>query len=256
MRIRHYQPSDVNGVLLLFEERGLPFDEKLFDWKKAAPHICSWVGEDCGRIVAHYAVIEMPLFESVRMGFGIDGIFAKSHSRVEDIHDMLQYAASQMRLAGLAGILAFANPRMKTIKQFLGWQPIGQYEWVGTDGNLPELRAIALPRAFGAAAAYETWRWKAPRAYRGLVTNDECAALFSLTGEERPTLLWHDSRHWSAIERCGGFRYLGRSASPMGSLSSSQGIEPLYYSLADSAADIAWPEIWPLETVEGVTLGW
>ena len=158
MNIRPYTPDDLAGIERLFEERELPFDRELFLWKKRAPHSLSMIGESGGRVVAHYCVIEMPLLPSCRAGFAVDGIFAKSHSQISAIQQLIGHTAEAAADCGIQVLIAFANDRMKPVKQFLGWRPIGRYGWRRSRGAAEVGLSGPFSRTGAGSAAYEEWR--------------------------------------------------------------------------------------------------
>ncbi|MBU5441007.1 hypothetical protein [Paenibacillus sp. MSJ-34] len=266
MNIRPYIPQDLPGVQALYMERKLAFDREMFQWKKLAPDSYSWIGETEGKIVAHYSIIEMPLLPSARTGFAVDGIFAKSHGQIAPISQMLNHALHEVRQAGLDVIVSFANEKMGTVKKFLGWKTIGRYCWKKSSGKKPVTeRSGAYPfrvihqEDVRYSEVYQHWRWDlCPRVYNCIQMKGQIIALFST--EDFQMILWEEPSACAQIEEGYSFWYLtvevgdvlqgyaDKNANP-------DSLEPLYYPLSEER-EWKWPVRWPLETVEGVTLGW
>ncbi len=279
MKILPFSADDhLKGVRDLFVERGLAFDEALFLWKKAAPRQRSWVGVEDGRVTAHYSIMELPLFPSFRAGFAVDGIFALSHSRMALIQEMVSGALRQAKQDGVHLVVGFANERMSVVKKFLGWKSIGCYRWRTSQGRMagePESSADknewgmienvkaeqngSDPGSDPDAQAYARWRWNAsPRAYDAVVHGQRIVARMSglKLKREAPLLVWHDPEAWQAIDASCRFSYLQREAAAGDKPDGESWVEPLFYPLVGQGAEWDWPVRWPLETVEGVTLGW
>ncbi|MDT3427993.1 hypothetical protein J2Z22_003583 [Paenibacillus forsythiae] len=251
MKIRPYVSGDLEGVERLFIEREVLLDRELFLWKKKAPSIFSWVGEKNEAIVAHYSIIEMPLIQDIRTGFAVDAIFTKHASQIPDIAMMLSHALQEVQLAGLDLIVGIPNQRMSPVKRMLGWTPMPVYYWNISKGRERISKPfVCCETAF---SDYERWRYKeCPRQY---TQQRDCGIV--LSGEREyagtPYLMRYDCSNWNDIEQTYAFSYLHTNLS--GNLPV---VQPLYMLLTEKReqASLIWPDIWPLETLEGVTLGW
>lgn len=256
MMIRPYEPGDIDAVGLLFAERGLIFDRPLFEWKKQAPSVFSWVGVSEGQVVAHYCVIEMPLWAGVRTGFAVDAIFSKSASTVPNISAMLNQALEECKDAGIDVVIGFANDRMAPLKRFLGWNAAPGYSLQVSYGEQQIDGADGRTRTEFRDSPYDRWRWgKCPRTYQTSGDLSLIVKPYSETVDEAPLLLRFRTSEWSRLVNRFRFAYWQKYETP--SKPQGQLLVPLYTWLShDRNKDALWPLIWPMELVEGVTLGW
>lgn len=251
MRVRSYAPDDVIGIERLFIDRGLQFDRELFLWKKKAPSVFTWVGVQDDLLVAHYSIIEMPMFPGIRTGFAVDAIFAKQSSQIPNIAKLLNHALKEVQHSGIGIVIGVPNKRMGPVKRLLGWSPAPLYSWGLSKGT--ELISNTVLFDDDSVSAYEQWRWvEVPRRYNGYKeSNIVLSGNFKHDGA--PYLLRYLTSNWQEIEGTYAFSYLRKQLG-----NQPPDVEPLFTLLDKDVIEtsIEWPEVWPMETLEGVVLGW
>jgi hypothetical protein len=240
----------------LFEDRQLIFDHDLFIWKKKAPSVFSWVGEQEGQIEAHYCIIELPLWNGIRTGFAVDAIFSKKAGTIPDISGICNHALQVAKAAGLDVVIGFPNERMAPIRKMLGWKSAPSYRWEVSKGISPingtyDMRELAIK------SEYESWRWgQCPRSYLATDNGQFIIAAQDGLNESIPILLRYEKESWQTNYQTHYFSFIEKVNDEQ--YSDIKRIEPLYFWLGNDGMQhtLSWPKVWPLETVEGVTLGW
>ncbi|MDN4066460.1 hypothetical protein QYF50_01030 [Paenibacillus vini] len=249
MKIRSYASEDLIGIERLFADRELPFDKELFLWKKKAPNVFSWVGERDGTLAAHYSIIEMPMFPGFRTGVAVDGIFARETSQVPNIAKMLNHAMQETRGAGIDIVIGVPNKRMGPVKRLLGWSTAPTYRWEISRGAQLVTKAASLQDSL---SGYDDWRLtKGPRKY-GMDPEGNLIVSEEMQYKGAPYLIRYNLSKWPVIGERYSFSYLRKQPG------NSPDVEPLYVLLNKASSDtsLEWPDVWPMETLEGVVLGW
>lgn len=254
MIIRRYQSQDMDSMKRLFVERDIHFDEEMFVWKKQAPAVYSWVALLGDEIAGHYCILEMPMWPGIRTGFAIDAIFSKQAGTIPNISRVINHALAEIKEQGFDLVIGVPNERMAPVKRLLGWKPAPPYIWKVSNGieSLQEKYPSALQISSG---DYEQWRWQmCPRKYLQSENGTIATAADRAAVDRPPMLMRFDRNVWHMINRRYRFLYLEQLSGEFQSNESS--VQPLYVSISNVNKTLVWPELWPLETVEGVTLGW